>query len=183
MKHFLKIFEGIDVLPLLAAIRMRDHLWNQNNLRTTHPGTAHSEADDIWLRFNELTKDGDNVHVVNDLQCINYPAFAELPQARPLIFGLMARVEGEQLGRCLITRLRPGARIAPHEDLGAPATFYERFHILLQCPPGAIFRTGDEVLQMHQGECWWFDNSVEHEIVNNGADDRITMIVDIRVSK
>ena len=63
MKHFLKIFEGIDVLPLLAAIRMRDHLWNQNNLRTTHPGPAHSEADDIWLRHNELTQDGDTAEL------------------------------------------------------------------------------------------------------------------------
>jgi len=30
------------------------------------------------------------------------------------------------------------------------------------------------------GEVWWFDNTQEHEVMNNSADDRIVMIVDIR---
>ncbi|MEO8296355.1 MAG: aspartyl/asparaginyl beta-hydroxylase domain-containing protein [Burkholderiales bacterium] len=165
----------------MSAIAMRSHLWNQNTLRTTHPSSAHSQADDIWLRFNKLGED--LASVVDDVACINYPALAELPQARPLIFGLMARVEGEQLGRCLITRLKPGACITPHCDGGAPATFYDRFHILLQSQPGALFRAGDEQVQMKAGEVWWFDNTQEHEVRNHSSDDRITMIVDIRVSR
>jgi len=36
---------------------------------------------------------------------------------------------------------------------------------------------------MRQGEIWWFDNSVEHEVMNNGADDRVLLIVDIRTSR
>lgn len=178
MNNFLKIADGVDVLPLRLALKTRPHLWNQNTLRTEHPGTAHAQADDIWLRFNEINDDASAV--VNDVLCVNYPALAELPQARALIYQLMARVEGEQLGRCIITRLVPGARILPHEDQGAPATWYERFHILLQNEPGAIFRAGNEKVQMHTGEVWWFDNTVEHEVINNSADDRITLIVDIR---
>lgn len=182
MNNFLKIAEGIDVTPVHIALKTKPHLWNQNTLRTAHPGTAHAQADDIWLRFNEIDSSGDALSVVNDVMCVNYPAFGEIPQARSLVYGLMARVEGEQLGRCIITRLKPGARITPHRDEGAPATFYDRFHILIQSKPGAIFRAGDEVVQMKTGEAWWFDNTQEHEVINNSDDDRITLIVDIRRS-
>jgi hypothetical protein len=181
MRNFLKIAEGLDVTPLMGAIHMQPELWNQNTLRTAHPGTAHAQADDIWLRFNEIADGG--LSVIDDLLCRNYPAMDRLPQARQLIFGLMARVEGEQLGRVLITRLAPGACITPHEDQGAPATYYERFHILLQSKPGAIFRAGDEQVQMRSGECWWFDNTEEHEVINHSDDDRITLIIDIRTCK
>jgi hypothetical protein len=33
---------------------------------------------------------------------------------------------------------------------------------------------------MRTGEVWWFNNAIEHEVVNNSADDRIHLIVDIR---
>jgi Aspartyl/Asparaginyl beta-hydroxylase len=178
VKNFLKIADGVDVVPLQIALKARPDLWNQNTLRTAHAGTAHAQADDIWLRFNRLEEDG--LSVVNDIICFNYPALLDLPQARALIYQLMARVEGEQLGRCVITRLKPGARILPHEDQGAPATWYERFHILIHSLPGAVFRAGQETVQMKTGEVWWFDNTAEHEVVNNSADDRLTMIVDIR---
>ena len=54
MKNFTLISNNADVVPLRAAVLMKPHLWNQNTLRTKHPGTAHSQVDDIWLRFNEI---------------------------------------------------------------------------------------------------------------------------------
>ena len=39
------------------------------------------------------------------------------------------------------------------------------------------------IVNMLTGEIWWFNNQAEHEIINNSADDRIHLIVDIRVSK
>lgn len=167
------------MVPLQVALSTRPHLWNQNTLRTAHAGTAHAEVDDIWLRFNRLQ--GDGLSVVNDLDCYNYPAFFELPQARALVSGLMARVEGERLGRCLVTRLKPGAVITPHVDQGSPATYYDRFHIVVKSTPGCLFRSGDEQVHMQTGEIWWFDNCQEHEVLNYSADDRIHVVVDIRV--
>lgn len=182
MQNFMRIATGVDVTPLMAAVQMRPHLWNQNPLRTQHPGTAHFEADDIWLRFNEI-KPGKTARVVNDIQCHNYPAFADLPQARPLIYGLAARMEADQIGRCMITKLKPGAKILPHADAGAPATFYERFHVVLMGNPGVDFRCGDETVQMRTGELWWFDNTKEHEVLNFSNEDRVHLIVDLRISK
>src|SRR5690606_37044347 len=100
-----------DVTPLLLAITRQPELWDQNTLRTTHPQTPHTQASDIWLRFNELPKAGEEAKIMDEHESIWYPAIHALPQARALIFSLMARVEGERLGRCLITRLAPGCVI------------------------------------------------------------------------
>ena len=100
--------------------------WNQHPIRTTFPGTPH-DVNDILLRFNsvhEYEATGDPASIVDGHESINFPAFAALPQARPLIFGLMARVEGERLGRCIITELLPGHQITPHIDSGAHAAYY-----------------------------------------------------------
>jgi quercetin dioxygenase-like cupin family protein len=185
MRHFLHIAHSVDVLPLLLALYARPDLWNQVNLRTTFKDTPHKDADDILLRFNDLTPyaGGDASPIVDEHESINFPAFAALPQARPLIFDLMARVQGERLGRCMITRVPPGGRITPHADGGSHAAYYERYHIVLQSNPKSMFRCGADWVNMQAGDVWWFDNGIEHEVVNDGECDRIHLIVDIKASK
>lgn len=178
MRNFHLLMQGIDVAPLMNAVMRQPALWNQNTLRTQHEMTPHKAVDDIWLRFNELPEVVEEV--IDEHESINYPAMLALPQARPLIFGLMARMEGERLGRVLITRLAPGEKIDPHVDGGAHAAYYDRFHIPLQSAPGCLFRCGDETVHMRAGDCWWFDNSVEHEVINNSAVDRVHLIIDIK---
>lgn len=186
MRLFHRIAWGVDVLPLLHAVKRQPELWNVNNLRTTHPGTVHGKVDDIWLRFNDLAafeNTREAAQVLDQHESINYPAFHALPQARPIIFDLMRRVEGERLGRVLITRLAPGCRIAPHEDGGDYAAYYDRYQVALQGLPGSVFRVGDEQVFMQSGDVWWFKNVITHEVVNNSAADRIHMVVDIRTSR
>lgn len=183
MKNFLKIVDGCDVMPLMYAVQQNPGLWNQNKLRTSIPESPHFAVSDIWLRFNDLTRatqTGDASYVMDEHESIDYPAFAQLPQARPLIFGVMSRVGGERLGRCMITKLPPGGRITPHVDGGSHAAYYERFHIVLQAKAGSRFRAGDEVVEMKTGEIYWFDNSQEHEVLNASDDDRVHLIVDVR---
>lgn len=182
MKNFLKIAEGVDVTPMNMALALHPELWNVNDLRTAYADTPHAAADDIWLRFNPFDPI-DSSKIIDAVECINYAPFIILPEARPLIFGLMARVSGERLGRCIIAKLKPGGCITPHRDQGSPATYYERFHILLKATPGVMFHAGDESVQMRTGEVWWFDNSEIHSVENNSADERISIIVDIKVSK
>lgn len=183
MRNFLRIATGVNVMPLLLAIQRRPELWNQHTLRTTHPGTPHTEVDDIWLRFNEMPAPGDEAKVVDEHESIAYPAYKELAEARPLVMGILNTVGGERLGRALITRLKPGARIAPHVDGGSHAAYYDRFHVVLQAGPGSSFRCGDEVVEMAPGELWWFQNSTEHAVENRSAVDRIHLIVDARCAR
>lgn len=177
MKNFHQIAANIDVVPLMTSLARQPELWDQNTLRTKHPGTAHSEVSDVWLWFNNIEASAD---VANDREVVPYPAWQALPSARSIIFDLMRRVEGVQLGRVIITKLPPGKAITPHVDGGAPATFYSRFQLALQSLPGAIFMIGDENVNFKTGECWMINNTKTHAVTNNSADDRVVMIVDIR---
>ena len=179
MKNFYKLASNVEVVSLMAAIVRQPELWNQNKLRTEHPGTAHSQVEDIWIRFNSLEEE-DLLSVVDSHESVWYSGAAALPQARPIIFALMRQVEGIRLGRVMITKLAPGKVILPHVDGGAHAEYYKRYHVVLQGLPGSLFRSDNETVQMLTGECWWFDNGIEHEVINNSADDRVHMIVDIR---
>lgn len=178
MRHFTKIAEQIDVLPLLNALAVRPDLWNENTLRTTHPASPHRETDDIWCMFNEIPDDPSKV--VDDVEVMPYRAWREIPLLRPLVLDLMRRVEGVRLGRVIISRLAPGCTIPAHVDQGAPATYYSRYHLALQSLPGALNHSGEEVVNYRMGEFWWFDNRAPHSIVNNSADDRIVLVMDVR---
>lgn len=175
MRHFLKIADNVDVGPIMASLSAKPHLWNANDLRTTYPGSPHAEADDIWCLFNDPTSD-----VMNGLIVQPYDGWNELP-IRDIVLNLMRRVNGVHLGRVVITRLAPGKKITPHVDEGAPVEYFSRYQIVLRSRPGSIMQIGEEVIQFADGECWWIDNRAEHSVTNNSDDDRIVMIVDIRL--
>lgn len=177
MKHFLKVGE-INPTPILHALMMKSDLWNAFDLRSTYPNSPHAEVDDILLRFNDLSEPE---KVPDDIVCVPYPAWNELP-VKPVVLDLMRSVEGVGLGRVMITRLKPGGRIAPHVDQGAPAEYYRRYQFSLQSLPGATFRFDNEVVSFRSGEVWWINNRVEHEVINGSEDDRIVMIADIRLA-
>lgn len=180
VRNFLQIGANLDFVPLLIALQNHPELWNADRVRATFDESPHRDVDDILLRFSDTSAE----NIGDQLICHNLPALATLPQARPLIFWLMARAEGEMLGRVMVTRLAPGKRIFPHADvLGLYANTMNRFHIPLQAGPGCVFRAGNEQVTMRPGEAWDFNANAEHEIINNSADDRIHLIVDIRVSK
>lgn len=83
MRYFGLIAQELDVMPLRHAVARRAELWNVNTLRTTHPGTVDCEVDDIWSRFDPL--EGLST-VIDGHESVDYPSFAALPQARPIVF-------------------------------------------------------------------------------------------------
>ena len=194
MRNFLKLAEKIETNPLLHAITRQPELWNAHTVRTMHPMSAHRVVDDIVLRYSPFNRGEDYVDkVCSRIECVDYPSWAKLPEAWPFIFALMTRVQGVHLGRVMVTRVRPGICIPAHSDRIPPAeeaypdrippaVYYERYHIVLQSGPGAIFRCGEESIYMAPGEAWWFNNQIEHEVINNSSDDRIHLICDIRVA-
>jgi hypothetical protein len=176
VRNFFRLAEGIDTVSIVHALHSRPKLWNRNSLRRDTAELA--ECDDIWLRFP--TEAACVEQGLGAFECVNYPAMAELPAVRSIIFGLMRQIEGERLGPVIITRLAPGKRVHPHDDGEVHTSYYKRYFLTLHAKPGCIFRAGEEVIEPKVGELYWFDNSVEHEVVNNSADDRLALIVDIR---
>lgn len=193
MDNFQRISAGLDVQPLLLAIKRRPELWNEDTYLRDYPQGPFGEIHTVMLRFpvkRVLEQEADvravaeGAHpTIDQHESIDYPAYKLLPEARPIVMGLMHYVGGERLGRVMVNRIRPGGRIYPHADTPAHAEYYSRFHVVLQSQPGVDFRCADEHVYMATGETWWFNNKLEHEVVNNSADDRIHMIVDIRTSR
>lgn len=193
MKNFRLIGAGIDTVPALLEIQTQPELWNLYKFRGED--SYHSAADDIICRYNRWEKSWNKAQLLErvgaNVDCVNYPAFDMLPEVQKLVFGLMARVKGEHLGRVVISRLAPGKEIPRHSDrislaeemfpeANHPAIYFERFHVVLQGLPGSTFFCGTEQVQMESGQVWWIDNTDEHGVVNSSADDRIHLVVDIR---
>jgi quercetin dioxygenase-like cupin family protein len=183
LRHFLCITTGLDVLPLLYAVSNQPHLWNQDTIRTQHPGSVHAAASDILLHFQPTATVFVQGTTVTDVvhECQPRPAWWALPQAQPLIFGLMARIAGTRLGRVMLTKLPPGGSIPPHVDSASQTDYYRRHHITLCSPEQCLFSVGDEALSLAPGSCFWVNNGVEHAVVNDGPTERISLIVDIHV--
>ena len=192
MKNFLKIAAGVETATLLLAIhrlaKMGD-VWKEDTYLRDYPQGPFGDTESIILRFPPRsvfeTEEALKAHLetFDQHECNDTAIFKQMPEARGLIFNLMAAVQGERLGRCIINKIKPGGRIYPHPDTAAHAEYYDRFHIVLQSGPGAIFICEDEQVSMQTGEVWWFNNRLMHEVVNNSADDRIHLVVDIRTSK
>jgi len=174
MRYFYKLATSVQVLPMMAAIARQPDLWNKDDCRKTFEDSPHTQVDDILLRFG--SKDGD------DLEAVNLPAMQQLPGVMDSVLNVMRLVQGVRLGRVLITKLAPGKKIAPHSDvMGAYSKYYTRYHLALQGLPGSLFNCGDETVQMMTGELWWFDAAAEHSVINNSQDDRVHMLIDIRI--
>lgn len=186
----MQIAGGVDVLPLMYALQCRPELWVQDRYWKDHPIPTFREVDTIMLRFPDKPpyvaskeEKQEYIALIDQMECFDQPAFALLPEARSMIFGLMARVSGERLGRVLINRLAPGAHIPRHRDCQPEEKYYDRFHIVLQTNQNIEFSTGNEFMRANVGDVFWFDNAEEHEVLNRGDDDRIHMIIDIRTSR
>lgn len=182
MKNFFQIADNVDVLPLLFQIQRQPDLWKVDTYLRDYPQGPFEDVETIFLRFptasvTELEQSKKDQH-----ECVWMDGSIHLPAARSIVFGLMNRMEGERLGRVMINKIRPGGRIFPHADTPAHADYWERFHCVLQSKPGVTFRTGDETRYWPTGSLFWFDNSQEHEVVNNSGEDRVHMIIDIRCS-
>jgi len=182
VKNFLLISQNISTIQLLLQIQRQPELWKADTYLRDYPQGPFEDVETIFLRFppssvTELERSQKDQH-----ECENMDGAIHLPAARQMVFALMGMVEGERLGRVMINKIRPGGCIFPHADTPAHASYWDRFHYVLQASPGCNFRCGNETIQMRTGELWWFNNAEEHEVINNSADDRMHLIVDIRTS-
>lgn len=192
MKNFLRIASGAPVIDLMLAIQRleKSHgVWREDTYLRDYAQGPFEHTESIILRFPRRsvheTEEALRKHETgfDQHENVDQPVFKSLPEARPLVFNLMAVVQGERLGRVMINKLIPGGVIYPHADTPVHAEYWDRFHIVLQSAPGSNFRAGDEWVHMVTGDVWWFNNRIEHEVINNSDTERIHMIVDILTSK
>jgi aspartate beta-hydroxylase len=72
--------------------------------------------------------------------------------------------------------LRPGAHIPAHTGVTNTRAIV---HLPLVVPTGCRFRVGGELREWREGEAFVFDDTIEHEAWNDGAEPRIVLIFDV----
>jgi aspartyl/asparaginyl beta-hydroxylase (cupin superfamily) len=87
----------------------------------------------------------------------------------------LARIKG-RTPSILFSRLKPGARIAPHTGFLNTRLIC---HLPLVVPPGCYFRVGNDQRQWEKGKAWVFDDTIEHEAWNSSGEPRVVLIFDI----
>lgn len=182
MRRFCQIAAGIDVGPLLWDLHRQPELWDQHRARTEGAG-PHGAVSDIWCRFRAADELTTRESYAELFVPVMYPAWHALPSLRPLVFALMARVQAVQLGGVLITRVPPDCAVAPHDDRGRWHSEFFNMKLFVPLATNELcYNTcEDESIVMAVGSAWTFDNLLTHSTVNNGPEDRITLIVSTRV--
>ncbi|HVE57016.1 MAG TPA: aspartyl/asparaginyl beta-hydroxylase domain-containing protein [Pyrinomonadaceae bacterium] len=79
--------------------------------------------------------------------------------------------------------LGAGARIKEHKDffMGFEDGCI-RLHIPVVTSEQVEFYLADERIEMREGELWYLDFSQKHRVENNGAADRIHLVIDCKVN-
>lgn len=113
-----------------------------------------------------------------------YPAWHALPSLQPIVFDLMAKVQAVYLGGILITRISPGGKILPHDDIGSWHAEYHdcKVYVPLQANAQCVNHCLDESVVMQAGQAWIFNNLLTHSVDNDGETNRITAIVCMRLA-
>jgi hypothetical protein len=182
MKHFIHLLSGIDVNPLKVALQLHPELWNMHNQRKEFEGSSHVGTSDIWVRYNDLKNLVDDYEkFTQEHDSVWHDAYYKLPQLRSIIFGVMAACQASRLGGVLITKIPSGGHVLPHTDLGWHPEYYNmKVYVPIQTNDRVINRVEDEAVVMKEGDAWYFDNTKEHEVMNQGTGERMTLIICMR---
>lgn len=78
------------------------------------------------------------------------------------------------VGEIIFSALAPGSKLLPH---CASSNVRLTCHLGLVCPEGAKVRVGAEWGTWAEGKCIFFDDSFEHEVVNDGDGVRIVLLI------
>lgn len=171
---------GLDPTALLKQIEANVGLFEQFKQRQETKGSPHKDTQTIFLRWCE----SQTIEAAfTQIPAIDYPAYSILTEARPLVDKVLEIVEASELGRVIIPALQPKGVISKHQDEGAYADHYERFHLCLQAQRGCMITVEleermIEALDAAPGELFWFNHKQNHMCVNPTEAYRLHLIVD-----
>ena len=82
-----------------------------------------------------------------------------------------------------LLKLGAGARIREHRDYKlAFEDGVARIHIPVETNPQVEFRLDGKLLQMNAGEAWYLNFNLPHSVENNGAGERVHLVLDCIVN-
>ncbi|HYJ51729.1 MAG TPA: aspartyl/asparaginyl beta-hydroxylase domain-containing protein [Allosphingosinicella sp.] len=158
MENFVPIATGLDTAPALAALAALDPIY--------WVGISGNAAPMVPL----LGPDGRRRHV---------EALGAVWDRIETVHTQAACAVGDS-GAIYYARagvLPPGGRVLPHAD-GHDGALRRRYQVILKSPAEALITLGGETRSLRAGEAWQIDSGKVHEVVNNGAEERIILVFD-----
>jgi mannose-6-phosphate isomerase-like protein (cupin superfamily) len=177
MRHMQPIATA-DPTLILNQLMRQPKLWEKSTYTRDFPDYPFKECDSVYIRFTPNVRESEDT-----ITCVWMDGAIHLPAFRQPVFALMAKVEGDHLGRVFINRLKPGGSIFSHVDPPQFTDYWSRYHWVLQSGPGCTMTVGGEQNYLRPSEVWCIDHSQPHEVVNNSSVDRIHLVVDIHSFK
>lgn len=80
--------------------------------------------------------------------------------------------------RVTLVRLKAGCEVTAHRDMNFSLTHAHRVHLPLITNSDVLFTVGNETINLPPGHVYEINNRRTHSVQNNGAEDRIHMILD-----
>ena len=183
MQHFTKIADGIDVAPLLAEIERHPELWNEHDERLRSSDSPHRETSDLWVRYAPYDQIFEEGFFQRPHRSVWYPAYDVLRSAKATIKAMNGSVlrptQVYEMGGVLMTRIRPGCQVYPHDDHGTwHSEYYDlKLWMVVKGNDHCFNDCMDETVTIQPGEIYTFDNLKTHAVRNEGDTDRIALIV------
>lgn len=178
--RFRRVLGDVDVAPFVAELNAAEPLWSLDTSRQNRI-PAHRNTETIFLRRADPLSAEESVR---DIQESRFTKEARhFPRLVRFIRGFAAGLGGD-LGRLLLIRLRPGARVEAHVDEGEYYAWRQRYHLVLVSPGGSPMVCAGRRAILRAGELWWFDNKAPHSATNPSPDHwRVHAVFDIRTPR
>lgn len=92
----------------------------------------------------------------------------------------------QQFSSCKILKarinlLKAKEGIQPHRDGYGYSNGQPRIHIPIKTNPAFSFTVENESMFFPEGECWYVNTRLEHQVKNDGTKDRIHLVIDCEV--
>jgi len=135
-----------------------------------------------WSALSLRAPGGQSHHIIPDaLNDLPY-ADTELMERSASIQQLLHNFSCDLLSVRLLN-LAAGARIAEHRDHGLAFEQGEaRLHIPIRTNTGVGFYVNGAAVPMPEGSCWYINANLPHRVANEGASDRIHLVIDCVVN-
>ena len=154
------------------VLALDEEIWLEDQRRQIEFRNVHSQTQSVILIFCEGWP---------DVRIAYHKGWTYLGEAAaPVMRALVAAhyPTGGRVIRAMMARLPAGARIARHRDQHPSFDASHRIHVPLKTNPQVSFVVGMERIALQEGVAFELNNTLPHEVVNNGEEPRIHFIFD-----
>jgi aspartate beta-hydroxylase len=102
---------------------------------------------------------------------------AHFPKTMRVIEAMPHCGEGlDGIGQVIFSRLKAGLHILPHRG---STNVRLRYHLTLLSDPEASLKVLDDARGWVEGQCFCFDDGLEHSVTHTGERDRVVLLIDL----